>query len=97
MNDEFTNSGASESSPTENQILSSEDSLNSDTSEDTSSTDVTGHDYTELISTIGQQIDVLHEDIQVQTSLQAYATGFLMFFTLVVLCTYVYKFFRLFF
>lgn len=97
MDVEIFSDSFTESSPTENQILSPEDSLNSDTSEDTSSTDVTGHDYTELISTIGQQIDVLHEDIQVQTSLQAYATGFLMFFTLVVLCTYVYKFFRLFF
>ena len=60
-------------------------------------TEVAGHDYTELIASIGTQVDVAVEQLQLQTEYEGYIAGFLLFFTVAVLCAYVYKFFRLFF
>ena len=60
-------------------------------------TKVSERDYSELIGQVGYQNEIVVEHAQLQSDLLGYATGFLCFFAVVALCTYVYKFFRLFF
>ena len=60
-------------------------------------TEATVADETEWIESTISQDELVAEQLQQQTQYQGYICGFLLFFTVALLCTYVYKLFRLFF
>ena len=60
-------------------------------------TEATVADETEWTESTIAQDDLVVEQLQQQTQYQGYICGFLLFFTVALLCTYVYKLFRLFF